>query len=139
MFNLSLCKKQLKRNCFKSRLTTKVSCHKQLIKIKTYQKLQKLNLVILSLNLKLSIQSLKLSALNPSLNHLLQYLNRNPLTMRSLPRSSTNSWLTRNAPQRRRRRNTCRSCSEIRGSSHTCCTEAQNMGGCTETSTLAVI
>jgi hypothetical protein len=58
--------------------------------------------------------------------------------MRSLPRSLTNSWLTRNAPQRRRRSNTCRSCSKIRDSSHTCCSEAQNTGGCTETSTIGV-
>jgi hypothetical protein len=42
-------------------------------------------------------------------------------------------------PQRRRRRNTCRSCSAIRDSSHTCCTEAQNTGGIRKTSTLGVI
>jgi hypothetical protein len=69
----------------------------------------------------------------------MQYLNKNPLTMRFLPRSSTNSWLTRNAPQRRRRRNTYRSYSAIRDSSHKCCSEAQNTGGMPKTSTLGVI
>jgi hypothetical protein len=61
------------------------------------------------------------------------------MKMRSLPRSLTNSWLTHNAPQRKRRRNTCRNCSAIRNSSHTCCTEAQNTGGMPKTSTLGVI
>jgi hypothetical protein len=94
---------------------------------------------MLPLKLKLLIKYLKLNPLNPSLHRLNQFLSHNPITMRSLPRSSTNSWLTQNAPQRRRRRNTCRSCSAIRGLSHSCCSEARNTGGSSKTSTLGVI
>jgi hypothetical protein len=100
---------------------------------------QKLKLLNLCLKLKMLIQLLKLTPLNPSLNPLLQYLIRNQLTIRSLTLLLTNSWLTQNVLQRRTRRNTCRSCSATKYSSHTCCTEVQNTGGMPKTSTIGVI
>jgi hypothetical protein len=99
----------------------------------------KLKLLLLFQILKLLIPCQKIYPLNPSLNPLLQNLIRNPLKIKSCPLLSTNSWLIQNAPQRRRRRNTCRSCSVIRSSSHTCCSEGQNTGGIQKTSTLGVI
>jgi hypothetical protein len=127
--HLSLFKKKLKRNWIKSRLSMKVGWQKRLVNIKTYQKSQKLNLLLLSLILKLLIPCQKIYLLNPSLNPLLQNLTLNPEKTRSLPLLSTSFWLIQNVLQRRRRRNTCRSCSATKDSSHTCCTEVQNTGG----------
>jgi hypothetical protein len=99
----------------------------------------KLNLKVLTLKLKLFIQYLKLNPLNTSLNPLLQYLIRNPLTIRSFPLLSTSFWLTHTVLQIINRRNTCRSCSATKDSLHTCCSEAQNTGGSSKTSTIGVI